>query len=417
MRHITNLDSPPSRTSQPDRRPRSTHSVLSAAAAPVFAAALLLTPPAAANAAATTLQVVNAAGTPQTAYLYNPDGSLRARTDGYGRAALELAPGQTVYVRRSTVADPCYAPEGAGVPYAAGSAGTGTIALPVFNTQATEPGSTNEERGLVGLINRERQKRGLSPVQLSAALNRAADALVTAAVRSGQAVDDSCSVASAGARAADAGWPEPVVAGQVGWGTEFARTAFVHLMETPEALLSPDYIAVGVAWVDQDYALLLGRASACAPATAARCELIGDYGDPNAAHSWSDDDEGSSAPASRGTAALRLLSRNLRAQRGNRTVLVKVNCRAAPGKRCSGRLRLTARVATRRAGRGRTAARQTVVIGSATYRLRAGKGTVRVRLGARARRLLAEKRRLRVRVSASWSGRERTARTATLRRA
>ncbi|MEA2333023.1 MAG: hypothetical protein QOH58_3161 [Thermoleophilaceae bacterium] len=238
-------------------------------------AALAVAAPAAA-AAPLSLQVVNERGIAQVSLVQLtgaacPAGCTRL-TNGYGRLALDVAPGDRVAVTRGSLA-----PEGAGVQYVvppAVPATPVTFTLPTVLDATPASAHDADERWLLDRVNQERAALGRAPLQQAGPLNRASDAYARWLLANNKF--DHTAYADPGVRAADQGWP---VYGGVGETLALAPSKETALAlwkgSAPHwTLLMMDGLTVaGVGRAGNRWVMM---PAACAPTDAPeRCEVGG----------------------------------------------------------------------------------------------------------------------------------------------
>jgi hypothetical protein len=258
-----------------------------------FVPALVLAAlPAAATAADISVQVVNQRGTPQGG-VYVQDLEGPKRTDAYGRAVVKSEPGKAVTADRGRPFSGCAAPESAQggvsaiVPDPAPAQMTIVVPQAVASTPTTD--LTIDERWVLGKVNQERRAKKFTPLRVSTALSRAADAQARDLSSNFVAFDDPCPFgANAVVVAMDAGFlpgstlrfpinPPPREDGE-GTSADDALDAYKSL--------DRDYDAVGIANVGDYWVLYASQTRYCTPGTfgAERCEMTNDTGDPTLPH-------------------------------------------------------------------------------------------------------------------------------------
>jgi uncharacterized protein YkwD len=258
---------------------------------PGLALAFLALLPTTATAATIDFHVVNGKGIAQAQVSVESSGR-HLYGNGAGEVSVgDLQPGDTVYFSRQLQesSDPCVtAPEGKPgiaytVPNPAPSSATVTLPAPAF--QPYEPGLSDRERGLVGLINDERRAHGLAPLVISTVLDEATDGYLayapTAPGASSAAMH--CSLYGVRLREIDAGYP---VGNQLGENIVWAATAtdaFNWWMQSPvhrENILNPNWTAIGIASKGSTF---LTDFATTDLAFTERAGLTGDYGDASLA--------------------------------------------------------------------------------------------------------------------------------------
>jgi uncharacterized protein YkwD len=251
---------------------------------------LLLTPSVARAGVNFTIQ--NSSGIGQAGTLANAQipqffgdtGWYDFKADGYGHLTVNgLTAGQQIYFTRDETPG-CTAPEG-GFPGQAYTVPTpvpaaATITLPASNGPPSDPGVSNSERGLVGLINQARSQNGAPQVQISSVLSQVTDRYGNYLAETGQL--SHCAIGSPLSRMIDGGYPIVHYAyyGEVAAIASSAYGAFNLLMsDSPHRsiLLDSKSSVVGVGRVGSDF--VLDFVSACTTACE-RAGLTGDYGDP-----------------------------------------------------------------------------------------------------------------------------------------
>ena len=250
---------------------------------------LALALPAAASADPVTFQVVNSKGVPQASTYV--DGG--ARTDGNGQITVDAAAGQVLHFTRSTTAGECGAPEGTtGVGYTVPTPvpSSATVTLPALEYPNNAPALDTTERKLLGLINDQRRKEGLTAVSSSSPLNSAADGFSSYLSNASADLNHCAGGSNWIVRAIDAGWPSAFGASEnLGVGYSSAQAAFDGWMNSAPhraAMLKPGLVAFGLAHNGAYWALEMF--SQCPAEATARCGLTGDYGDSALDDSGSD---------------------------------------------------------------------------------------------------------------------------------
>jgi uncharacterized protein YkwD len=253
-------------------------------------ALLLFASPAVASADSTTVTVVNSVGVPQADTQLRVNSGFAGATDGGGSKTLtNLGPGEVIQATRGyngNPSDPCNAPEQEGVKATVSNPVPAaiTITVPSLTLTPFEPGLSNRERGVVGLINNLRREHGLQPLIISTVLNQAADGYVGRVLTptTNLAVAH-CSLSSPFVRDIDVGYPSKGYEGEnIVWAAS-ATEAFNWWLNDPPHLanmLNSHYDAIGIAnegdtWVT-DF-------SNTAAGFVARAGWTGDYGDASLA--------------------------------------------------------------------------------------------------------------------------------------
>jgi uncharacterized protein YkwD len=253
------------------------------------AIAALAAPAAAAEAATIEFVVKNERGLPQAnAHIFGWQAAVA--TDPDGRKVLaNIDPGDVLKFSRCPFgvgSSGCSAPEAPnGVSYTvpASPPAQVEITLPALsdpNYVSNEPSLSSDERGLLGLINDERQGRGVGKLESATTLIDPADRYINFLNATQQFSHDA--FFDSHLRMVDAGWPDDP---STGYGGEVlaayptARQTFEGWMHSPghEAILmDPGADSIGLASVD---GLWLADVGACPAAFASQCGLTGDFGD------------------------------------------------------------------------------------------------------------------------------------------
>ena len=259
----------------------------------VFLPALaLLGLPTAAPAADIAVQVVNQWGTPQGA-VYVEDVQGPKRTDAYGRVVVSAQPGGAITADRGLPFSGCAAPESAqgGVSSIVPDPPPAQMTIVVPNAVASTPTTdlTIDERWVLGQVNRLRRHNKVTPLRVSTALSRAADAQARDLAGGLVPFDDPCPFgANAVVVAMDAGFlpgatlrfPINPPEREDGEGTsaDDALDAFRSV--------DREYGAVGIANVGAYWVLYASQMRYCIPPAPGyeRCEMTNETGDPNLPH-------------------------------------------------------------------------------------------------------------------------------------
>ncbi len=245
------------------------------------------------NASAATINfaITNAKGIPQAQVSVEaPNRKLLSNAAGEVSVS-NLNPGEVVYFSRQFQAgnDPCFStPEGMpGVAYTVPdpAPASATVALPALGFQPYEPGLSARERGLVGLINNERQAHGLAPVVISSVLEEATDGYLAYAPSVPGASNSAmhCSLYGVRTRVLDAGYPLASNSAETIVWAASATQAFEWWMGSPvhkEIILSPQFDSIGLSSKGGTF---LANFATTDPAFVNRAGLTGDFGDANLA--------------------------------------------------------------------------------------------------------------------------------------
>jgi uncharacterized protein YkwD len=244
------------------------------------------------NASVLTVSVVNDRGVPQAAARVSSSDGEAATTNELGVAVLsDVEGGDDLRATRypGGYPAPCDAvPEGPDGVHAIVPSPVPTqltITVPSAGLIPYAPELSAEERGLVGLINRQREAEGRQPLYISLTLTEAAAGYAPVFPEGDYPISDEvahCSPYGFGLRMTDAGFPSAGFAGE-NLSRVTAARSFGVWMNSPghrDNMLHPLFNAVGVGTYGSKVVLDLSAVAPGAPGYG-RARMTADTGDPN----------------------------------------------------------------------------------------------------------------------------------------
>ena len=213
------------------------------------------------------------------------------QTGGDGTVTLDVDPGDSLQASRDPyTTGACASPEGAtGRSYTVPATvpATATIVLPSINLPSSNPGLDQNERYFVGLVNQERERRGLAKLAISTTLSAVNDGYATHLANNNFSLyspDGHCQASSWSVRAFDVGLPLRYI-GEVISGSAHRyyapEDAFKSFMNSPphaDILMRSNRRFIGVGQFDGFYVGTVIDDCSTVGVGSERCGMTSDFG-------------------------------------------------------------------------------------------------------------------------------------------